>query len=209
MRLRATNMQPYAVTADDALWLARAVEAEGPVQAEVAATLINGFCFVRSRGYTRSLATFIRAYAQPVNPRWYPDGDLHREQLAHLKAAAGGAESGEQWAAAEAERKAAEKRVTLHSTRVAFARGTQEAVSAALNGRTQIPPNATDYAAAWIDATKKGYTALAPPTKGINRLWARGGAETWTGYLTDATDAWPWLLVIAAAGFVAWRQWGA
>jgi hypothetical protein len=194
MRLRAEAMAPYSVTSDDALWLARAVEAEGPVQAQVAATLINGFTFARARGYQKTLATFVRAYAQPVNPRWYAAGDLFLASLV------GKSDSEKAEAVKDAER-----RERVHSQRLAFTPGTQAAVIAALNGRVNLPRGATDYAAAYIDASHKKYVALTPSTKGVNRLWSRPGAADWAGYLVDATDAWPWLVAALVLGFVAYR----
>lgn len=187
-------MPPYTVTAEDALWLARAVEAEGPVQAQVAATLLNGFCFVRSRGYTKPLTAFVRAYAQPINPRWFAAGDLF---LAWLE--------GKSQSERAAGLKAAERRERVHSACVSFSPGTQAAVSAALNGRAGIPPSATDYAAAYVDASGKGYAPLTAPAAGVNRLWARPGADKWAGYLSDATDAWPWLVALLVFGFVVYR----
>lgn len=187
-------MAPYSVTSDDALWLARAVEAEGPVQAQVAATLINGFTFARARGYQKTLGTFVRAYSQPINPRWYASGDLF---LASLD---GKSDSQKTEALKDAER-----RERVHSQRLAFTPGTQSAVMAALNGRVTLPRGATDYAAAYIDASHKQYVPLTPSTKGVNRLWSRPGAADWTGYLVDATDAWPWLVALLVLGFVAYR----
>jgi hypothetical protein len=200
MRLRGADMEPYQVTADDALWLARAVEAEGPVQSQVAATLVNGFCFVRARrGYKGSLASWIRAYAQPCNPRWYTNGDLFLASIADKSEA--------EKAAARTQ---ASKRERVHSARRTFTQATQAAVSAALNGiGSTIPPTATDYAAANVNASSKGYTALADSKGGVNRLWHRPGAETWAGYIVDATDAWPWLVGVLLVGAVlAAAKWG-
>lgn len=195
MRLRAERMQPYSVSEQDALWLARAVEAEGPVQTQVAATLVNGFCFLRAtRGYSKNLTDFVRAYAQPVNPRWYVTGDRYLASL-----------DGKSESEKEEARRTAERRERVHSTRVSFTPGTQAAVVAALNGRVIIPRSATDYAAAWVDATGKGYAPLTEPVKGQNRLWTRPGADTWAGYIVDATDAWPWLVTLALVGVLAWR----
>lgn len=200
MRIRGAGMEPYQVTADDALWLARAVEAEGPIATQVAATLINGFAFMRSqRAYAGSLTTWIRSYAQPVNPRWYTSGDL-------FKASLQGKTEAEQAAA----RTVAEKRERIHSTRQSFTTATQDAVRAALNGTALYPSSATDYAAPGVDATGKGYKPLADPKSGQNRLWARPGADRWTGYLVDATDAWPWLIGLLVIGAVvaAAAKWG-
>jgi hypothetical protein len=187
-------MAPYTVTEGDALWLARAVEAEGPVQSQVAAALINGFCFARSRGYTKPLTAFVRAYAQPVNPRWYATGDLF---LAWLE----GKSDSEKIEG----RKTAERREHVHSARAVFSPGTQAAVTAALNGRALIPASATDYAAAYVDASGKGYKPVSEPKAGQNRLWSRPGADKWTGYVIDATDAWPWLVTLAVVGVLAWK----
>lgn len=195
MRLRAEKMKPYTVTSDDALWLARAVEAEGPVQMQVAAVLVSGFCFARAiKGYEKTLGTFVRAYAQPVNPRWYAKGDLFLASLANKS-------DSEKIEAL----KDAERRERVHSQRLAFTPGTQAAVVAALNGRVILPKGATDYAAAYIDASHKQYVPLTPAQKGVNRLWTRPGASEWTGYLIDATDAWPWLVAVLVVGFVAYR----
>ena len=193
-------MEPYQVTAEDALWLARAVEAEGPVQSQVAATLVNGFCFMRAhKGFKGSLTTWIRAYAQPCNPRWYAKGDLFLASIA-----------GKSEAEQAAGRTQASKREKVHSARNTFTQATQTAVAAALNGiGAAIPPNATDYAAAHINATGKGYTALADAKGGVNRLWYRPGAQNWAGYIVDATDSWPWLVGLLLVGAVfAAAKWG-
>ena len=189
-------MPPYTVTADDALWLARAVEAEGPIQQEVAAALVNGFAFTRSRGSQLTLRGFVRAYAQPLNPDWYLTGKLFLKSL-----------EGKSDAEKAELRKIAERRERIHSTRTTFTPATQAAVADALNGRVAIPKNATDYAAAWVDASGKGYKPIGAAVPGVNRLWSRPGADKWAGYLVDATDAWPWLLTIAVMGFVAWTGW--
>lgn len=199
MRIRGHNTIPYTVSPDDALWLARAVESEGAVQAQVAAVLVNGFTWARSRGSKMSLAAWVRAYAQPVNPRWFENGDLYLASIKNVS-------NPDELKAAAA---AARRRQAVHSSRMNFSAGTQSAVLAALNGRSEIPANATDYAAPTLDATHKGYTPLEEPQAGRNRLWTRPGAEGWTGYLTDATDAWPWLVSLLVLGFAAWKWGGA
>ena len=205
--LRGTGMAPYVVTKDDALWLARAVEAEGPPQPQIAAILINGFTWARARkNYRGTLTSWIRAYAQPVNPRWYPGGDLLRE---HAKKFPG--EAAKQAALAQ-------KRLQ-HSARTTFTPSTQAAVTAALAGKVQLPTGATDYAVAHLDASKKGYKPLTVAQAGVNRLWARPGAESWTGYVADAAEAaaaavasaasgsvLPWAIAAAAIGFFAWKM---
>jgi hypothetical protein len=193
---------PYDVTREDVLWLLRAVEAEGPDEMQVAATLLNGFLWARTRrNFRGSLAAWVRAYAQPVNPRWYATGDLHRRELERHPEHA-----------AELAAKAA-RRERVHSTREDFSNVTQAAVAAALNGPHAIPRNATDYAAASLDATRKGYRPLAPPEDGRNRLWSRPGAFDWEGFVSDAAplsgdSVWPWVACATLVAFAAWKAKG-
>lgn len=183
MQIYTSGTEPYRVQEEDVLWLLRAVEAEGPLETEVAATLINGFCFTRSKGQYSRLVDFVRAYAQPVNPRWYVSGDLFLKSLGKLRPA-------------EQERAYASalRRERVHSTRFQFSKVTERAVVAALSGLVAIPPNATDYAAAYVDAYHKNYTPLAAPVASRNRLWSRSGAALWAGYRVTPEEVKPWLL---------------
>ena len=189
--------EPYRVTSEDVTWLLRAVDAEGPPHDKVAAVLCNGFVWARARKrWRRSLGEWVRAYSQPVNPRWFPDGELHlRELAAHPENA-------------EALTSAATRRMLVHSVRRTFTSSARSAVHAAITGQTKIPPEATDFAAPFVDATKRGYTPLEDATPGRNRLWTRPGAEQWRGYASDATGAllsvWPpWLIVLTLLGLPA------
>lgn len=160
----------YSVTPEDVLWLARAVEAESlddekPLDdRRVAQTLVNCFCLIASEHRNYTLTRFVRQYAQPVNPRWYPGGDLH------LKWAARGQDIAAKAAA----------RRDVHSVRNDFGWECVDAVDRALiEGPVDIPRNCTDYAAKWIDASHK-YEPLTDPVRGENRLWTR--APGWQGY---------------------------
>lgn len=192
----------YALTAGDRLWLLRAVQAEGPVQSQVAEALVNLFAYrldaraqnPSSRGLAEatSLQSLVRAYAQPVNPRWYAGGDLHRAALAK--------------ASAQSERSklqaAAVKRERVHSTRTVFDAPVIAAVDSALRGRHAT--DVTDYAAQHIDARPKGYEARSEPRQGVNRLWTR--EPGWSGYAASAA-AWGasgGVLVAVALAVVAW-----
>lgn len=169
---RDVGSTPYAVRASDLLWLLRAVEVEGPDREEVAAVLLNGFTWARAtKAYRGTLTDWIRAYAQPVNPRWYPDGDLFRAALEKAPAAQH-----------EALTRRAKMRQSTHSKRTTFAPATHAAVQRALAGKAPYPPQATDYAAASVDASGRGYRPLEQIIAGKNRLWSRPGAEEWGGY---------------------------
>lgn len=163
----------YQVTADDVLWLRRAVEAEGEPRRAVARALVNLFV-LRMQGSPskpQSLAALVRAYAQPVNPRWFEGGDLY-------EAAVKRAEPGKR----DVMRMAARRRETLHSARTVFSEGTDRAVVEALGG--MHPEDVTDYAAPGVDGTAKGYVARSPQEAGKNRLWTR--RPGWGGYVASA-----------------------
>jgi hypothetical protein len=73
----------YVLTNNDYLTLARSVEFEGPPKVAVAWTLIQRFAYLYPT-YT-SLAEFIKAYSQPINPRWFPTGQEHLALYSLLK----------------------------------------------------------------------------------------------------------------------------
>lgn len=75
----------YSATDADALTLARAVAREGRPYDAVAWTLVQRFAWLWPKYPT--LAELVRAYAQPVNPRWFPDGDLHQRKIERLRRA--------------------------------------------------------------------------------------------------------------------------
>ena len=73
------------VTTDDMVMLARAIEHEGAPKAGVAWALIQRWAWLHMAGVTSTLAKFVQAYAQPINPRWmYPDGDLYKNEVQNL-----------------------------------------------------------------------------------------------------------------------------
>ena len=182
MYLYADKITPYQVTEEDVLWFLRAVDAEGAIESEVAATLINGFCFTRSQGHKWTLTEFVRAYAQPVNPRWYIEGDLFLKSLETMPP--------NRWAYA---RQVALNREHILSVSRSFSSVAERAVVAALSGLVKIPKNATDYAAAWVDAHKKEQVPLFAAVAGRNRLWYRKGAATWKGYTVEPLQVPAWL----------------
>lgn len=158
----------YEVTSDDRLWLLRAVQAEGPPQLGVARALINCFCYLRSkRRFDGSLTRHIRAYAQPVNPRWFADGDLYAISLV--------TKSDEDKRDCA---RAASSRELKHCRRTEFAPHVVGAVSVSLE--TDYASDITDYAAANVDATGKGYVARTGAFPGLNRFWTR--CPGWQGY---------------------------
>lgn len=166
-----TGATSYDVTAEDKLWLLRAVSAEGAPREQVARALVNLFMYRREKQHKKeTLARLVRAYAQPVNPRWYPDGDLH---LAAVSSALPQSRAPLELAA--------HRRATVISKRTEFTPETIDAVDAALS--TGWNTDITDYAAPTINATHKGYVARSAPKAGENRFWSR--AVGWAGYAAE------------------------
>jgi hypothetical protein len=174
--LRAGSTQ-YEPTTEDRLWLLRAVAHEGPVQTEVASTLVNGFMWALSTGrWRRTLGDWCQAYAQPINPGWLPNGPMHLGRLAN--------------ASSDAERNrlmaAAQSRVAKRA-RTEFTADVRAAVEAAL----REPPTygaATDYAAAYVHKGEP-WKPVTPAEPGKNRLWTRPQALGWTGYVVTLERA--------------------
>lgn len=126
-------------TSDDRLWLMRAVEAEGEPRDLVAQTLVNRWCWLWDEmpGKYTELWELVRAYAQPVNPAWFPEGKLYQKSVELLS------DELKQSAMLRAI-----KRRDVHSTRAHFTPNTTTAVDQALHGPIVIPPGALHYAAA-------------------------------------------------------------
>jgi len=170
MRIEADEAAPYDVTEADRLWLLRAVHAEGPPHAEVAQTLLNGFMAARARGYSGTLTQYVRAYAQPVNPKWFEGGELFERSIAQATTED----------VKKSRRDAARARQYVHSVRTTFSPAAVAAVQGALTAGPRLPA-ATDYAASWV-VRSPPWVAITPEIKGENRFWARPNALGWSGY---------------------------
>ena len=124
----------------DWLWLARAVEAEGEPHALVAQTLVNRWAWLRDRGLKQypTLTSLVRGYAQPVNPRWMPGGELFEAELRETADASARARLEEH----------ARRRRDVHARREVFGADTRNAVGQALvRGPITIPAGAVHYSA--------------------------------------------------------------
>ncbi len=193
---RGAAVQPYEVTPNDVLWLRRAVQAEGPIQKQVAYVLINGFVWNRSKGGRGTLADWVRRYAQPVNPLWYESGEKHKAKFAAATTDAERAELVQK----------ARVRERVHSTRTKFDPAVRRAVKAALTGAYRFKEQATDYARWNVDRSPDGYQPLAVITKGQNRPWRRPGAVDWEGYAVAGTFRamrFPWVVLVLGSGLAA------
>lgn len=65
----------YTLSPEDKLWAAKMIKGEGGSPPAVLWTMAARFAMARGAGF----AAFIRSYSQPINPRWYRDGELCRE----------------------------------------------------------------------------------------------------------------------------------
>ncbi len=81
--LKGQKVAEYDATNADALELARAVAREGAPRDAVAWALVQRFAFLYPKYPT--LAKFVQAYSQPINPRWFPDGDKHKARMRQLE----------------------------------------------------------------------------------------------------------------------------
>lgn len=175
----------YTPTPEDVLWLARAVQVEGAPRELVAQTLVNGFLWARDAlGSKRTLAQWVRAYAQPVNPEWMPGGEHYEQAMA----------TADNDAERERIRAAGWRRQQEHATRTKFSRDTQTAVEKALSAPPRLP-GAVDYAAAWVEKPAP-WVPFTPKEPGKNRFWSRPGAAGWTGYAVNGSP----LLPVASTG---------
>jgi hypothetical protein len=174
----ASGGDAYVVTAHDVLWLSRAVEAEGSPREIVACALVNAFVLLYRRRVYNTLAEFVRAYSQPINPRWFLGGDLLAKETERLRRL--GRES-----EADAQESAARKREHVHATRTQFGAKTREAVARALasSWRSDI----TDFAAPSLDATGRGMVPRSDPKPGENRFWTR--LPGWGGYVVEGASS--------------------
>jgi hypothetical protein len=73
----------YVLSVLDYTDLARAVEREGPPKAAVAWCLLQRFGLLYP--LYKDLSTFVRAYAQPINPQWFSTGARHLAENKRLK----------------------------------------------------------------------------------------------------------------------------
>jgi hypothetical protein len=82
----------YDLTSNDILNLLRATYKEGKQKEAVAYTLLNRFAWIYPSKEYDSLSSFITAYAQPLNPKWFPTGSAHLASVKQIKSKYSGAE---------------------------------------------------------------------------------------------------------------------
>lgn len=75
----------YTVRPGDLMAMYRAVNHEGRPHRAVAWTLLQRFAHLYGMDAYPTLQSLVQAYVQPINPRWFPDGDLHLRELGRLE----------------------------------------------------------------------------------------------------------------------------
>jgi hypothetical protein len=148
----------YILTNEDYLTLLRAVEFEGEPRDGVAWTLLQRFAFLYPQ--FRSFTDFIRAYAQPINPLWFPNGVKHVDWVRTLVSKGKTAE-------AEDEKRRAAKRVQYAATPLEkISSTTKDVVDTVFNLGVSPVPGAVHYraptiAAKTVDEAKAARDAFA------------------------------------------------
>ena len=163
----------YQPTHNDRVWLSRAVEGEGAPERLVAQALVNRFMWLRERDpkLYPTLADFVRAYAQPINPRWMQGGDKFEARWRKADAAG------------KVRLRQQNARRQAHSTMTDFSDKTEDAVHRALTaGPVDLPsPDTTDYSAA--NMPEPGHLVRKTEhVPGRNTFYAAKGARGWKGY---------------------------
>ncbi len=69
----------------DVVTLARAVDEEGYPAEGVAWCLLNRLAWLHMHGSKFNLSGLVEAYAQPINPEWFPWGKKHQDEVARLQ----------------------------------------------------------------------------------------------------------------------------
>ena len=179
----------YVPNQEDLLWLLRAVQAEGEPRTHVAAAMVNRFAYLSASAFVRdepydTLAGFVRAYSQPVNPRWMRGGDKWEAR----------------WETADdaGKRRLVEdhRRRQRHSARTAFAPSTRRAAERALTTRPELQ-TVTDFAADRM-VPSPGLTRVRKGSPTENALYSVD--PRWRGYqvgtervLTPRADCLIWM----------------
>jgi GNAT superfamily N-acetyltransferase len=157
----------YTLTSTDLLWLKRALVGEVLRQDDatrVAQVLFNRYAYLRSRGTTAypTFTSFVRAYAQPINPIW-------------MSASGKGCQRSPGRCTPAILVRRAE-----HARRTSFPAWVDAAIARALTrGPVDIPASATHYAGYNV---RSNMTQLTPHTRGYNTLWTEGAQTRWQGY---------------------------
>lgn len=73
------------VSPHDILVWARAIEEEGYPEIGVAWALLQRAAWLKMQGKPVTLAGLVQAYAQPINPEWFPSGAKHMAEIARLE----------------------------------------------------------------------------------------------------------------------------
>ncbi len=158
----------YRVTPSDRLWILRAVQAESNKpddRRRVAETLLNRFVFLKSRGSTAypTLTAFVRAYAQPINPKWASQSTAKCRTNPRRCTDA-----------MIAKRREARTQTQFSDSTVTAVRG------ALTRGITSVASSSVHYAAPGVGAA--GKIRLTPDRQGYNTFYAVSGSRNWSGY---------------------------
>lgn len=146
----------YTVTPTDRQWFIRCLWREGTPAETVGHTLLQRFALLASQGAKYpTMTSFLRAYCQPVNPRWFPGGD---KSEAFIKRA----EKRGDVAAAKTERERAKRRIGYARTPINEIKPRfRELADRILAGSSVSPaPKATHFTMSFADSGDSESVAL-------------------------------------------------
>lgn len=188
------------VTPEDRLWLLRAVAREGAPHDLVAQALVNRWAYLHDQrpGLYPTLAELVRAYAQPINPRWMPGGDLLERRLARLR------EAGVSQELLAAERQRARRR-ERYAEASDFPPHVLEAVAGALEGPVVLPRGTLHY----HSRGDRPFPVTREGRPGVNTMYGQAGAaDALYAVVTGTTGGRIAGLVAVGVGlYAAWRAW--
>ena len=142
-RDRRNGIHTVRLTNGDLLELARAIQFEGQPYLAVAYALLQRWAYLYP--VYRSFGSFVKAYAQPINPRWFPDGDLHRREVERVRASTTLSETERTEQLADLNRRAA-NRVNMARTPWSLINTrTHDTLAALLAGARSPVPGAVHY----------------------------------------------------------------
>jgi len=176
----------YVLTAADFLDLARAVEYEGPPKLGVAWTLIQRFAYLYPVYPT--LSKFVKAYSQPVNPRWFPSGVEHTAYYAMLRS------KGDEAGAQRENIEAANRVVKASAPLSALHKDTFQAIDTVFTQHYSPIPKSLHFHAPDLHRTQdvfaknKGLDVVTYGT-GVRQNWFFGIANTTVSVIATLEDS--------------------
>jgi len=190
----------YEITAEDLLWLGRAAQGEGGDPRAVIWAMLQRFSLPAFRHTFPTLTSFVRAFSQPVNPRWMRGGD---------KCATGGSGYG----TPDCAERLLDRREEMSSRDPAtFSADVKAAIAALSKGSLANPvPRVVNFA---VGDRAREYVAAHPGSQlvGCCYIITPESARWPNNYVALGPSTWPYVVGgfvagLAVFGTAAWFIW--